>query len=319
MADNLTTTTEVDAGVELYYDRVLLINAKPKLVHDRFAQMRPLPQGNSKIIKFRRYTKLATATAQLSEGVTPPGKKLTKNDISATVAQYGDFVHLTDVVELTNTDGELNKAGDLLGEQMGETHDQIIRDHIMQATGSLIFSTGGGHLNTADLDTIILTLLGNDAQMITSLVHATTGVGTTPVRPSFWAILHPAMIDDLEDLSTFQSTSTYPSQDTVDEAEWGSTNNIRWLVSSVARRSASRSHPNDTSAPTFNWIPIIGQNAYGITELSGGNAKSIIKALGSGGTADPLNQRSTMGWKAMLVARVLNDNFMHLAIVDHSG
>ena len=315
MADNLTTTAQVDAGVELYYDRVLLINAKPYLVHDRFAQRRPLPQGASKIIKFRRYTKLATATAQLSEGVTPPGKKLAKTDIKATAAQYGDFVHITDVVELTNTDGELNKAGDLLGMQMGETHDEIIRDHIMQATGRTTFVTQN-HLNKTDLDAVVKTLLNADARMITQLIHATTGVGTTPVRPAFWGILNTALIDDLEAVTGFKSTSEYPAQDTVDEAEWGATGNVRWLASSVAHGPSLVGDPY--TAGTIYWLPIIGQNAYGITELSGGNAKSIIKALGSAGTADPLNQRSTMGWKSFFVARVLNDSFIHIARVDDS-
>lgn len=42
----------------------------------------------------------------------------------------------------------------------------------------------------------------------------------------------------------------------------------------------------------------IGRNAYGVTEISGeGNVKNITKSLGSAGTADPLNQRQTIGWK----------------------
>jgi len=318
MADNLTTTTEVDPGVELWYDRMLLINATPYLVHDRFAQRRPLPANNSKIIKFRRYTKLATATAQLSEGVTPPGKKLGLTDLKATAAQYGDFVHITDVVELTNSSGELNEAADILGMQMGETHDEIIRDILMTATGRTAFTA---HLTQAELDTVVLGLLGNNARMITQLIHADDGVGTNPVRPAFWAIAHTAHIDDLQAVTGFKSTSEYPSQDTVDEAEWGSTDNIRWLVTTQARRSGSKTDPYDTTTgggTTYNWIPVFGQNAYGITELSGGNAKTIIKALGSAGTADPLDQRSTMGWKSFFTGRVLNDNFMHIAIVDHS-
>jgi len=38
--------------------------------------------------------------------------------------------------------------------------------------------------------------------------------------------------------------------------------------------------------------------------------KNIIKPLGSAGTADPLNQRATSGWKATFVAKILNNAFM---------
>ncbi len=55
---------------------------------------------------------------------------------------------------------------------------------------------------------------------------------------------------------------------------------------------------------------ILGQDAYGVTELSGGGIENIIKQLGSGGTADPLNQRATTGWKATLAATVLVDEYM---------
>ena len=55
---------------------------------------------------------------------------------------------------------------------------------------------------------------------------------------------------------------------------------------------------------------IIGDNAYGTTELSGGGLTHIIKQLGSAGTADPLNQRATAGWKATKAAVRLVEPYM---------
>ena len=46
----------------------------------------------------------------------------------------------------------------------------------------------------------------------------------------------------------------------------------------------------------------MGAEAYGTTELTGGGLEHIVKPLGSAGTADPLNQRATVGWKATKVA-----------------
>lgn len=55
---------------------------------------------------------------------------------------------------------------------------------------------------------------------------------------------------------------------------------------------------------------IIGDNAYGITEITGGGLEHIVKQLGSSGTADPLNQRATAGWKCTLAAIILVQQYM---------
>lgn len=55
---------------------------------------------------------------------------------------------------------------------------------------------------------------------------------------------------------------------------------------------------------------VMGDNAYGTTELQGGGLQHIVKQLGSAGTADPLNQRATVGWKATKAAARLVEAFM---------
>ncbi len=315
--DNLTTTTEVDPGLEVFYDRLLLKRAEPKLLHDKWADRRPLSSKKGKTIKFRRYAALSRATTPLTEGITPNGQKLSKTDLLATVSQYGDFCHITDIVDLVNEDPVLTLATEELGLQMGKTVDWLIKD-VLVACASVTTATSGAEidgstatlLNKTDIDTVVQTLMGNNADMISSLIRAGTGQGTAPIRPAFMGIAHTDLINDLELVSGFKHTAQYAGQQGIDLAEWGSTGNVRWLVSSVAH------DPADDSETYYN-LPIIGKHAYGIVDLSGGNAKSIIKAFGSGGTSDPLNQRATAGWKTMFVTRILNDNFMHILKVSN--
>lgn len=308
MAENLTTTTEVDPGVAIYYDRVLLKRGKPKLVHSLFADSKGT--GGKTTVKFRRYAALTVATTPITEGVTPPGQKLAKTDLMATVSQYGDYVHITDVVDLTVEDPVLTVATEELGLQMGKTVDQLTRD-ILIACASVTLATGGGNggtpteISKADVDAIVKLLLNADTEFFTPLIKAASGQGTLPVRPAFWGVMHTNLIDALEAVSNFKSTSNYPAQSGVLDSEWGSTGNVRWVISSVA-------HQDTVSTPDRYKLPIIGQHAYGVISLEGGNARSIIKAFGSGGTSDPLNQRATAGWKLWHVARILNDVFMHI-------
>ena len=56
---------------------------------------------------------------------------------------------------------------------------------------------------------------------------------------------------------------------------------------------------------------ILGEGAVGDVELSEEGADVIVKQRGSAGTADPLNQRSTIGWKATYCAKVLMPDYIY--------
>ena len=55
---------------------------------------------------------------------------------------------------------------------------------------------------------------------------------------------------------------------------------------------------------------ILADDAYGVTEVTGGGLQHIVKQLGSAGTGDPLNQRATVGWKATKTAEILVPQYM---------
>ena len=55
---------------------------------------------------------------------------------------------------------------------------------------------------------------------------------------------------------------------------------------------------------------MFGQDAFGTTEIEGGGLETIIKPKGSAGTADPLDQRSTVGWKGMITAEILVQQYI---------
>ena len=54
----------------------------------------------------------------------------------------------------------------------------------------------------------------------------------------------------------------------------------------------------------------MGQGAYGVTEVEGGGLETIVKQKGSAGTADPLDQRSSVGWKAIKTAEILLPQYL---------
>lgn len=301
--ENMTTTTEVDPGVQTFYDRMLLKRSQPFLIHETAGQTRNIGRKSGDTIKFRRYAALSPATTPLTEGVTPPGKQAAKTDLTAKVEQYGDYLHVTDWVDLTVEDAVLTEFSEVLGEQMGKTRDALTRD-ILAATASAIDVSGS--ISAGDLDSAIQTLANNDAQMVTEMIKAGTGQGTVPISPAYWAFSHTKLLPDWQSLSGTNTqwipVRKYAKPDEAHPAEWGSYEQIRALFS-------SQGYKNDSLANPYK-IPIVGKNAYGVTEIEGGAAKNIVKPFNSGGTDDPLEQRATSGWKMTFTARILNDNFM---------
>ena len=53
----------------------------------------------------------------------------------------------------------------------------------------------------------------------------------------------------------------------------------------------------------------LGKGAYGVVDLSEGT-EVIVKPRGSSGTADPLDQRSSVGWKGVHAAAILYDEYL---------
>ena len=304
MADAITTTTEVDPAVGIVYERTLLQPNFPKYVHNKFAQRFNIASKKGNTLKMRRYAKYSAATTPLSEGITPNGHKQSKIDLLATVSQYGDFATITDVVDLTVEDPNITIEVDRQADQMQNTMDQLTRDVLANSASSTTCSNGtptNTLLNKTDIDAVRGTLRGQNAEYLTSLIVGGTGQGTSPIRPAFWGIADTDLEDDLEDVSGFKYMSSYAAQQTVYPAEHGATGNVRWMTTTQGFV---------TSGTYSN--PIIAKNAYGVIDINGGNAKSIVKGFGSGGTSDPLDQRATVGWKMWQVARILNDINVHL-------
>ena len=138
---NATTDSELSPEMKTYYSDYLIDLAEPELVHDQFGQKHPIPAGNGKTIEFRQYSPLPELTEALTEGVTPDGQSLSVSNLTATVAQYGGYVTLSDLLMLTAVDNNLVQATKLIASQAGRTLDTITREVINAGT---VVQYGGG-------------------------------------------------------------------------------------------------------------------------------------------------------------------------------
>ena len=283
----------------------LLESAKPNLIHSQFGQKRPIPKNGGKKIEFRRYGALPKALTPLTEGVTPDGRKLTVTSIEAEVHQYGDYVALSDVLDLTAIDNNVLEATKAIGNQAGLTLDTITRN-ILQAGTNVQYCPKVGASGTtavtsrADIDATCKLTVDEIKKAV-----ATLKANNVPkISGSYVAIIHPYAAYDLMSDPNWEEMHKYTSAENMYEGEIGRIAGVRFVESSEALIVKTSTNP-----AVFCTL-VLGENAYGITEVTGGGLKTIIKQLGSAGTADPLDQRSTVGWKAMQTAEILQQNYM---------
>lgn len=302
---NVTTDSGLSAENKTFYNRTLLESAKPNLIHGQFGQKRPIPKNGGKKIEFRRYGALPKALTPLTEGVTPDGRKLTVTAVEAEVHQYGDYVALSDVLDLTAIDNNVLEATKAIGNQAGLTLDTITRN-ILQAGTNVQYCPKVGATGTtavtsrADIDATCKLTVDEIKKAV-----ATLKANNVPkISGSYVAIIHPYAAYDLMSDPKWEEMHKYTSAENMYEGEIGRIAGVRFVESSEALIVKTSTNP-----AVFCTL-VLGENAYGITEVTGGGLKTIIKQLGSAGTADPLDQRSTVGWKAMQTAEILQQNYM---------
>ena len=293
-----TLLSGLSAENKTFYDMTLLDEAQAALVHDQFAQKRPIPQNGGKTIEFRKFASLPKATTPLTEGVTPDGKSLNVTAITATVAQYGDYITQSDVLELTSIDNTIVEATKILGRQAGLTLDTVTRNVLQSGTNVTYCpkSSGDEVTSRAGLDaTCQLTV-----KVVQQVVAKLKGQNAPTINGKYVGIIHPYVAYSLMRDPEWIDAHKYAQPDNLFTGEIGEIAGVRFVETTEAKVY---------DGGVFGTL-IMGANAYGVTEITGGGLQTIIKQKGSAGTADPLDQRSSIGWKAIKTAELLIPNYL---------
>ena len=303
----------------------MLERAQPNLNMARFAVVTSVPKGKTKVVKWRRYGRLAATTTALTEGVTPTINNLTSTDVTATLAQYGQVVGLTDFIMDTHEDPVLNEFSMSMGETAGQTLEAIIYS-IIKAGTQVQYSNGTTRvgLNTAINSTVtrkaIRQLKQQDTRPLSTMINATDGVGTVPIPPSYICFCHPNIEMDLQNTSNFASGYTrvqqYGTFKPISDAEIGSFENIRFIGSTLYTPLANAGATplngmlGGTNVDVYQSI-VVGKDAYATVNLAGsGNGLTPVVVNPKPSDSDPLGQRGYVGFKMYATAAILNDAWM---------
>lgn len=285
---------------QTFYDTALLKRCLPRLTFYEDGLKKRIPEGKGTSIEWRKFGSLAAATTPLTEGTTPAGKDLTITAVNKTLSQYGDFVTISDVLDMQAKDPVIAETSELLGEQAGLTVNKIISAEI--STGTSV-RYAGGKTSTA-------TLTASDKLTGDLVKKAVRDLRKNNI-PTFSDGYYHATISAEQAYDLMSDTATGGWIDAVKYAgakklltgEIGEFGGVRFVVSSETPTGEG------ADSAVVHKALIYGKDAYGVPEIGTGAAKPkiIVKSKGSAGTADPLDQRSSIGWKNMFACKRLNE------------
>ena len=307
-AAQVSTQDSLSAEMKTFYDMTLIDEAGANLIHDQFGQKRPIPRGGGKTISFRKFSPLEKATTPLTEGVTPAGNSLNVSTVNATVSQYGDYIVQTDVLELTALDNTILESAKLLGRQAGQTLDTVVRNALQTGTNVSFCpkQTAQGEVEVTSreqLDETAVLTVDAVQQAVTKL----RAQNAPTIRGKYVAIIHPYVAYDLMRDPEWIDAHKYADPDALFEGELGELAGVRFVQSTEAKIYRDETCPQGLAVFTTLFL---GEGAYGVTDVQGGGLEMIVKQKGSSGTADPLDQRSSVGWKALKTAQILVENYL---------
>lgn len=344
----ITSYGDISPAVAAYSVVRMLKRAMPYLHLEKFGQVYPLPTNSTQTAKFRRYFLagaagaagpdsgnfyIPVATTPLVEGVTPTGMVLANQDYTATLAQYGNFVTITDVIEDTHTDPVLQQTTDILGEQAAVTVETIRFNTLVAGTNVFYANAVSARddiitpIALADQRRVTTALNRQNSRKITSVVASNPDFNTKSVEAAYMAVCHPDLESDIRNIAGFVPVASYGPHTTPFEGEIGSVEQVRYLTSTVIApflgqggaasgwAGAAGSSPRETEVDdveTIDVYPILyfGRDAYGIVPLKGKSAMTPMVVNPKPAAGDPLAQRGTVGWKLYTTQVILQDLWM---------
>ena len=283
---NMTTSSALSAGMQTYYNRELLRTFEPNLVHLQFGDEHRMPPHSGLVMNMRKLIPLETNTKALSEGDPGESVMLAETEVTVQLQQYGEYARCTDKLDLTHLDMDIMRRTKLFGDAGARSIDAVVREELAKCANVIYAGgkasraelTAADKLTSRELRKAVKTLKKN---------HAQTFGGY------FVAIIGPDTMYDLQEDEAFVKVSQYQDKENIYTGEVGRLFGVRLVETTEAKifDGAGASGADVAS------VIVLGQYAYGVTSLKGAKPRVIVKPAGSAGTADPLDQISTVGWK----------------------
>lgn len=283
---NMTESTGLTPGMQTYYNRELLRTFEPELVHLQFGDEHRMPTNSGLVMSMRKIIPLEAKTTALAEGEPGDSVMLAETEVTVALEQYGEYARCTDKLDLSHIDENIVRKTKLFGDAGARSIDAVVREELAKST-NVIYAGGKASRSALTRDDKLTSVELRKAARMLKKAHAQKFGGF------YVAICGPDVIFDLQDDKQFLAVSQYQNKEAIFSGEIGMLYGVRIVETTEAKvfEGAGASGCDVAS------VIVLGQYAYGYTSWKGAKPRVIVKPAGSAGTADPLEQVSTVGWK----------------------
>lgn len=291
----VSTTTILPQPVAAYYEKRFLMRAEENFVYEQLGTQGRIPAHEGKTVVWNRMTNPAVKTA-LTEGTDPTPSGLSATLISATVAQFGNYEQVSDLLELTAIDTLVKEVVDVLAYEAALSIDTAVVAAI-SAGGTALYASGVVARNS---------LVATNTITVADLRKAKRALDRFSAKPHtkdrFVATAHPDVIYDLEGDSNWVNAHTYTEKgiNNIYNGEAGELYGVRFIMTQMAPKLVN----SGSAAAEVYQTHIMGKDFFGVSKL-----QNLVTYVDSPSPRSALRLYSDIGWKASFAVKVLNDSF----------
>jgi len=322
-----TSPASIPDQYQTFFSKQLLDYAVQGLRKAEFAQTAPLPKNaGAKSIRFFRFGEPSidpsgdgsTGIQSLTEGTALASstyRELTLAYVDATLAQIGQVIAVTDVLNATSLLNIMSQAVRTNGEDASLKCDTLIRDELVNSgdsdeSDSRTKKYSGGATTLAELAALSDANGKIDA---TDLLDSVTQlkVNRAPqIAGQYVMIASPQVTRDLMNNSDWLEAHKYSAVQGLFKGEVGSFHGVKVIEDTNPYIEGGTTKGTYNASGDMFTSVVLGGSAFGVPALAGESPKSpSIMIVDKPDKSDPLNQTTTIGWKAYYCAKVLNQNW----------
>lgn len=297
------TTSGLSQEMSVYYEKVFLARAEYEYIFNQGAQMRSQPANEGKQVNFTRHTPLATVTTALTEGVNPSEVNLTATTVSAQLAEYGTTVKISKFLSLTSIDANNKEKIEVVGQNMGETLDELTRDELFTG-GTTQFANSKAALTDVGITDVLN--VGEIRRGVRTLKKNKARRYQDRIAP--WILkAGPDTTYDLTLDSTFLSADIYDNgAEKLYNGELGKILGARVIESPNQKETVNGGATNADIISNF----LHGADAFGCIDLVGDKPQLYIIPHTKIDSGNAAGRFSLVSWATSYVTKTLNSSWL---------
>jgi N4-gp56 family major capsid protein len=296
---NMMTSSDanIDVAFQKANDQKFLEIHKESLIFEKYTGKVKLRAHSGNTVRFPKKHRITPKNTLLKEGKTPDPNKIQLSAITATVEQHGDYIMFTDVALGTSIYELMSVARSGQAYESAEIKNALIRDDILANDSIQVAYADKVVTNGTTTEVSSVSAIDETAKLTVDTVRKMIRImKKNNIKPivgkDFVMMIHPDQWYDLTSDPKWEDMHKHTDPTPMYDGEIGRISGMRFVETTTVLVTKD----GEAGGTVYHSL-VLGAEGVDEVEMEGGGVKTIAKGLGSGGTADPLNQRATVGWK----------------------